>query len=99
MRVWEEVSRIDVSAGWNLIISSGGIAFGSWIPEQGVQEVLAGAPDSILAGAVFPPGRAVPVDRGYRITGRWPFASGCQHASYFVETANIYEGDKPRLDD
>jgi alkylation response protein AidB-like acyl-CoA dehydrogenase len=99
MRVWEEVSRIDVSAGWNLIIASGGIVFGSWIPEQGVQEVLAGDPDSILAGAVFPPGKAVPADGGYRVSGRWPFASGCQHASYFVETAHIYDGEKPRLDE
>ena len=99
MRVFEEVSRIDTSAGWNLIISSGGINFGGWIPDQGLQEFLGGDPDDALAGAVFPPGKAIPADGGYRISGRWPFASGCQHASWLLETALIHDGDKARLED
>jgi alkylation response protein AidB-like acyl-CoA dehydrogenase len=93
MRVYEEISRIDVSAGWNLIISSAGANFGSWIPEEGLEEFLAGDPDRIVAGAVFPPGKAVPVDGGYRVTGRWPFASGCQHASWFIGPAHVSEGE------
>jgi alkylation response protein AidB-like acyl-CoA dehydrogenase len=36
------------------------------------------------------------VDGGYRITGRWPFASGCQHATWFLGGALIYDGDEPR---
>lgn len=97
MRVFEEISRIDVSAGWNLIISSAGLTFASWIPDQGIQEFLGADPDTIAAGAVFPPGKAIPVDGGYRITGRWPFASGCHNASWFMETANIYDGEQIRL--
>jgi len=99
VQVWEAVSRIDASAGWNLIISSGGITFGSWIPDQGIEEMFSGDPDSILAGAVFPPGKAIPVDGGYRVTGQWPFASGCQHASWLAELASVYDGDELRRDE
>ena len=99
MRVLEEVSRIDTSAGWNLNISSGGVNFGAWIPDQGLQEFLGGDPDGAIAGAVFPPGKAIPEDGGYRITGRWPFGSGCEHASWLLETAVIHDGEKPRLED
>jgi len=39
------------------------------------------------------------VDGGYRVTGRWPFGSGCQNAAWLLETANVYDGDQPRLRD
>ena len=96
IRVIEEVGRIDVSAAWNLFLSSTGVPFYQWIPAKGVEEYLSGDPDSIIAGAVFPPGMAIPVEGGYRITGRWPFCSGCQHADWLIETALIYDGEEPR---
>lgn len=96
IRVYEEVSRIDMSAGWNLFLSSSGINFCNWIPDEGLEEFLAGDPDSILGGAVYPPGKAIQVDGGYRITGRWPFASGCHHAAWFLETAFIFDGEEQR---
>ena len=46
--------------------------------------VYATGPDVVLAGAFNPTGVATPIDGGYRATGRWSFASGCQHADWFV---------------
>ena len=37
-------------------------------------------PDAITAGVFNPTGSITPVDGGYRVTGRWSFASGCEHA-------------------
>ncbi len=95
LRVIEEVGRIDVSAAWNLFLSSTATPFHLWIPEKGIEEYFAD-PDYILAGSVYPPGKAVPVDGGYRISGRWPFASGVHHADWILETAFLFEGDEPK---
>jgi alkylation response protein AidB-like acyl-CoA dehydrogenase len=96
IQVYEEVSRFDMSAGWNLFLSSSGITFADWIPNEGVEDFFRDDPDNIVAGALIPPGKAIPVNGGYRISGRWPFASGCQHASWLMGTAFIVDGDEPR---
>jgi indole-3-acetate monooxygenase len=95
-QVFEEVSRIDSAAGWNLQLSSGVDAFGAWFSDQGAQEIF-GAADAMFAGSFFPSRRAVPVDGGYRVTGRTPFVSGVDHCSWFIGLANIFENDAPRV--
>jgi alkylation response protein AidB-like acyl-CoA dehydrogenase len=95
LRVIEEVGRIDVSAAWNLFLSSTATPFHLLIPEKGIEEYLAD-PDYILAGAVYPPGKAVAVDGGYRISGRWPFCSGVHHADWILQSASLFEGDEPK---
>ena len=48
-------------------------------PAQGTREIYANGPDTIIAGTAVPGGgRGVPVEGGYRVTGRWRFGSGCQ---------------------
>jgi alkylation response protein AidB-like acyl-CoA dehydrogenase len=95
-QVFEEVSRIDSAAGWNLQLSCGVDAFGPWFADQGAQEIF-GAADAIFAVAFFPARRAVPVDGGYRVTGRTPFVSGVDHCWWVVGLANIFENDALRL--
>jgi indole-3-acetate monooxygenase len=96
LRAIEEVARIDVSAGWNLFLAATAINFHLFIPDEGIAEYLACDPNTIVAGAVNPPGKAIPVPGGYRISGRWPFNSGAHHASWFLEAALIFDGDQPR---
>jgi alkylation response protein AidB-like acyl-CoA dehydrogenase len=95
-QVFEEVSSIDSAVGWNLQLSCGVDTFGPWFPDDGALEIF-GAADAILAGAFFPPRRAVRVDGGYRVTGRTPFVSGVDHCSWLIGLANIIENDAPRL--
>jgi alkylation response protein AidB-like acyl-CoA dehydrogenase len=87
LEVFEEVSRIDSAAGWNLQLSSSIAPAFAWFPDAVVQEVFGGSPDVILGGTLFPPGKAVRVDGGYRLTGRWPFVSGCHHCAWFIAPA------------
>jgi hypothetical protein len=35
---------------------------------------------------------------GYIVSGRWPFASGSSHATWFGAECLVYDGDQPRLD-
>jgi indole-3-acetate monooxygenase len=101
VRVLEEVSRLDSAAGWNLMVAQGGAIFSAWFPEETGREIFLGHPEAIVCGALSPPGRAVPSEGGYRVTGRWPFASGCNHATWFVGSSFIFDqdGDKARLDE
>jgi alkylation response protein AidB-like acyl-CoA dehydrogenase len=39
----------------------------------------------------------VVVDGGYRVTGRWPLGSGCQHSAWIVGGCRLLDGDRPRL--
>jgi 3-hydroxy-9,10-secoandrosta-1,3,5(10)-triene-9,17-dione monooxygenase len=62
-------------------------------PRQAQEEVWLEAPDALFSGVViFSCGKAARVPGGYRLKGRWPFASGCLHTSWFVFGAMVDEG-------
>ncbi|MEY9997618.1 alkylation response protein AidB-like acyl-CoA dehydrogenase [Streptomyces sp. V4I8] len=46
------------------------------------QDEVFEAPDARVAGVLSPHGHLVPVTGGYRLTGRWPFNTGCLHADW-----------------
>jgi alkylation response protein AidB-like acyl-CoA dehydrogenase len=95
-RVFEQISRFDSAAAWNVQLSCAVDPFGAWFSDAGAQEVF-GDPDAILGGAFFPPRRAVPVEGGYRVTGQTPFVSGAHQCRWFVGLANIFDSDAPRV--
>lgn len=96
LRIIEEVSRIDSAAGWNLQIAVAHDMFAPWFGDQAAQEIF--SVDAIPVGAFNPARKAVPVEGGYRITGRTSYVSGAHHATAFIGFANIYDGDKLRVD-
>jgi len=51
-------------------------------PERAQTDVWGSNPDAWIAGSLAPNGTAVPVDGGWRVTGRWPWASGSLHAQW-----------------
>lgn len=89
--VLEAVSRIDASSGWNLMI--GMETFGLLAPAMGACAELIADPLTVMAGSTAAVGRAVREGDGYRISGRWQFASGVHNAQLFGATVQIYEGD------
>jgi alkylation response protein AidB-like acyl-CoA dehydrogenase len=92
----EELSRVDGSTGWCAWIpASGSWGMGS-SDDAGAEEQYA-RPDACVAGAFFPFGRAEVVDGGYKVSGRWPYASGCQHATTIGGFCNVFEGETMRL--
>ncbi|MFF8882305.1 3-hydroxy-9,10-secoandrosta-1,3,5(10)-triene-9,17-dione monooxygenase oxygenase subunit [Streptomyces flaveolus] len=46
------------------------------------QEVWGEDPKTRIASSYAPTGEATPVDGGFRLTGRWHFSSGCDHAQW-----------------
>ncbi len=96
-RLFEELSRIDGSTGWVVGNSAIGPYICQMLPDEGAAEVLAD-PRTVIAGVYNPPGAAVPVADGYRVTGRWPFGSACHFADWLTAPCLIMDGDAPRFD-
>ena len=97
LRVVELLAEAAGSVGWNLANNSIGQLVTLGLPDEGVREVYAHGADTVIAGtAVMGGGRAVPVDGGYRVTGRWPFGTGCQESSWMLGSFQILDGDQPR---
>ena len=79
----EIVSAADGAAGWNLMIGIENMGFlGAALPLETARKLYADE-GLIVSGALNPLGRATPVAGGYRVTGQWPFASGCHNAGWF----------------
>src|SRR5437016_7055746 len=86
IQAWEAIARIDAAAAWNLVMNQSIAAYAAWLTPEGVSELFAdGIPT--MAGALNPPGTAVRVDGGWRITGQVPFGSGCHHAQWLAMPA------------
>lgn len=81
------------SAAWCGALAAGAARMGAFLPEQGQAELWADGPDTLVAGALIPSGRAEPVDGGWRVTGEWPFTSGVDHADWALVAAPVPCGD------
>jgi len=91
----EAISEADGSTGWVLMIGIETVGIGgSLMPHETAARLFAEHPDLVMCGALNPQGRATRVDGGWRVTGQWPFASGCHHADLFWGQC-IVEGSKP----
>jgi alkylation response protein AidB-like acyl-CoA dehydrogenase len=97
LRVVELAAEGDGSAGWNLANHGVGQLAVLSLPDEGVHEIFDHGPDVIVAGTLQPGGgRALPVDGGYVVTGRWRFGSGCDESDWMVGSFEIFDGDGPR---
>jgi indole-3-acetate monooxygenase len=98
-RVVEDVARHDGAAGWNLQLSVAANCFLAWLPDEGAAEIMNSHPDTIIAASFTLGRQAIPVDGGYRLSGQWPFASGCHDCQWFFFIPQVMAGHQPRLDD
>lgn len=97
MRVWEAVARIDSAAAWNLVMNQAISAYAAWLPAEGARDVFRDGP-ATTAGAFNPAGTAIRANGGWRVTGRVPFASGCQQAQWLSMPVVEMDGDRPKMD-
>lgn len=96
----EEISRADGSVGWNVMIANAMAHNLCRLPAE-VGRELAGTPaDYRAAGSARPggpsAGRLHEVPGGFRVSGRWNFASGIHQARWLYCTCVVMEGDKAR---
>jgi indole-3-acetate monooxygenase len=94
-RVVEELSKADGSVGWCAMIATALSLNVGRLPAK-VGRELAGTPaDYRGSGSARPGGRAWEVPGGYRVKGRWNFASGIQNARWLYCTCIMMRDDTP----
>jgi alkylation response protein AidB-like acyl-CoA dehydrogenase len=65
--------------------------------DPGVAQDIVQADPSFCTGGVFAPsGRAVPANGGWNVSGRWAFASGCQHSTWLGLGVVMMDGSDVR---
>jgi indole-3-acetate monooxygenase len=97
IRVLETLSRFDASVGWCAMIGCDGGYVTAFLDDQDVARQMYEDLDAITGWAATVTGRAQLVPGGYRLSGRWPFSSGCQHATSLIAGCFVYEGDQQRF--
>ncbi|HVV92837.1 MAG TPA: acyl-CoA dehydrogenase family protein [Hyphomicrobiales bacterium] len=83
-RVMMEIARGCAETGWVLALTAGHPLLVASFPEEGQREVYGKDGEFRCPASFNPPGKAVPVEGGYRITGGWASASGIDHATHYL---------------
>jgi alkylation response protein AidB-like acyl-CoA dehydrogenase len=97
LQVIEELARQDGSVGWNVMLASTAAIIASYLPGAALRDVYRGGPSTVFAGNLVPQGAARPVPGGFRLTGRWTFASGCHQAAWLSGGSTVMGQGTPRL--
>jgi alkylation response protein AidB-like acyl-CoA dehydrogenase len=96
LRVIEAVAIADGSAGWCVMIGATTGVVSAYLEPTIAHQVYAD-PLAVTGGVFAPQGRAVAAEGGYRVSGRWSFASGCQHCAWLMGGCVVLEDGKPRI--
>jgi alkylation response protein AidB-like acyl-CoA dehydrogenase len=91
LRSAETIARGDASAGWCVSIAATSSLLSAYLPEDGAAEIFRD-PQVIAAGVWAPRGKAVAVDGGVRVSGRWSFCSGISHARWLFAGCVLDDG-------
>jgi indole-3-acetate monooxygenase len=96
LRVIEALAVVEGSVGWCAMIGCDGGYITAFLDENVAREMY---PDIRVATAATATatGQATPVNGGYRVNGRFPFSSGCQHSEWVWVGCNVMENGKQRI--
>ena len=89
--VLAQVARACPSTSWVATIFSAMSWLVGTFPDEAQEEIL-GARDPRVSGVFSPTGTATPVDRGYRVSGRWGFNTGGQGSNWTIVNALLGSG-------
>lgn len=91
----EILAQADTATAWCVKIGADSGLFAAWLEESAARELYPDI-DFVTAGQAPPNGRALEVEGGYRISGRWGFASGCTHADVMLGGCLVDNGQAER---
>jgi indole-3-acetate monooxygenase len=96
VRAIEAVARADASAGWCVMVGATTGLVSAFLDED-VARAIFGDPAAVTSGVLAPMGRAVREGDGFRVSGRWSFASGVEHATHRMGGAIVMGAGGPEL--
>ena len=96
-RVIEALAMADASVGWCAMIGCDGGYVTAFLDQDVARAMY---PDLLVAtaAAATTTGQATRVPGGYRVSGRFPFVSGCQHCEWVWLGCTVVDNGIPRVD-
>ena len=91
----EALAAGDAATGWCVAVAATSGLLAGYLPRESARAIF-GGPASMVAGVFAPRGRATRERDGFRVSGRWPFASGCEHAGWLMGGCVVDDGGVPR---
>ena len=77
------LAEYDMSVGW----VNGVVGVHAWqmgiFDDRAAQDVWGKDSSVLIASSYMPTAKLTPVEGGFRVSGRWRFSSGCNHADWF----------------
>lgn len=96
LKIIERIGRVDGSTAWVVGFASANTYLGA-LPVETQAEIYKNGPDIVVAGGLYPMRKAERTETGFRVSGRWKFASGCMAADFInVGLLDESAGGKPR---
>jgi alkylation response protein AidB-like acyl-CoA dehydrogenase len=92
MDVVTELGRGCGSTGWIAFISTATAWIAAQFSDQAQDDVFAGNPDARTIGTLSMNSRVRPVEGGYMLDGKWPYASNCLHAHWAILAVPLPSG-------
>jgi alkylation response protein AidB-like acyl-CoA dehydrogenase len=87
IELFETLARGDASTAWIVMIASGAWIDLAGLPRATFDALFPPSADVIVAGVFAPSGTISPMGDDFELTGRWAFASGCEHATFLYANA------------
>lgn len=97
MAIMEALSYADASTGWTVANMSYATAMGAaWLGDAAISQLFEKGNGTIICGHGMPVGKAIAVQGGFMLSGKWSYGTGVKHATHIHSGAIIYEGEAPR---
>ncbi len=93
----ETVAAGDGAAGWCVMIGATTGVVSAYLEDDAAAAVYGQQPRLVTGGVFAPRGKAIAEGDGFRVSGRWPFASGCQHCGWLMGGCLVVDNGQPRL--
>ncbi|EJN05841.1 acyl-CoA dehydrogenase family protein [Phyllobacterium sp. YR531] len=81
LKMVEKIGEVDGSAAWVAAFGSANTYIAA-LPSETQAIIYAKGPDQVYAGGLYPLQPAERVEGGWKVSGRWKFASGCKGADW-----------------
>lgn len=81
LKMVDKIGTVDGSAAWVAAFGSAN-TYTAALPLEAQAVMYADGPDQVFAGGLHPVQQAKREDGGWRVSGRWKFASGCRGADW-----------------
>jgi alkylation response protein AidB-like acyl-CoA dehydrogenase len=79
-----EIAKACGSTGWVYSVLTMHCWHAALFPPQAQKDLWDDNPEALVSSSYAPTGRAIRVKGGYELTGRWSFASGCDHTHWTI---------------